>query len=86
MYNLELNRVIEEIKKRKSKCVLIQLPDGLKQKANAIVDSIEEKTTAKILILFGSCYGGCDLPFGLNTLKIDLMIQWGHSRFYKEEW
>ena len=86
MYNLELDKVIAEIKTRKSKRVLIQLPDGLKRKADAIADTIEEKTAAEVLILFGSCYGGCDLPFGLNTLKVDLMIQWGHSRFYKEEW
>ncbi len=86
MYNLELERVISEIKRRKPKQVLLQLPDGLKQKAGMIADTIEEKTDAQVFILFGSCYGACDLPLGLDVLKIDLMIQWGHNRFYKEEW
>jgi len=86
MFNLELNKVIEEIKKQKPKQVLIQLPDGLKQKANIIVDTIEEKTSAKTFILFGSCYGACDPPYGLDVIKIDLMIQWGHNRFHKETW
>ena len=86
MYNLELDRVVEEIKRRKPKQVLLQLPDGLKQKAGMIVDVIEEKTDVQVFILFGSCYGACDLPLGLDVLKIDLMIQWGHNRFHKEEW
>ena len=86
MYKLELTRAIEDIKSRGSRRVLIQLPDGLKQKAGMIVDDIEEKTGTDVFILFGSCYGACDLPFGLDVLKIDLMIQWGHNRFHKEEW
>lgn len=86
MFNLELDKVLEEIKIKKARQVLIQLPDGLKNKADQIVDSIEEKTSAKAFILFGSCYGACDLPFGLDVIKIDLMIQWGHNRFHKEPW
>ncbi|MEK6871847.1 MAG: diphthamide synthesis protein [Nanoarchaeota archaeon] len=86
MFNLELDRVISEIKKRKPKQVLLQLPDGLKQKAGFVVDVIEKETEAHAFILFGSCYGACDLPLGLDILKIDLLIQWGHNRFFKEKW
>ncbi|MDP2672360.1 MAG: diphthamide synthesis protein [Nanoarchaeota archaeon] len=86
MYNLELNKLIKEIKKRNSKQVLIQLPDGLKNKSNQIVDFIEVKTNAKAFIWFGSCFGACDLPLGLDVLKMDLIVQWGHNRFNKKEW
>ena len=86
MYNLELEKLIQEIKKRDSKQVLIQLPDGLKNKSNEIVDFIEENTNAKAFIWFGSCFGACDLPLGLDILKIDLIVQWGHNRFNKKEW
>jgi len=86
MFNLELNKVIEEMQKRKPKHVLIQLPDGLKHRADEIVDYIEQKIDAQVLILFGGTYGACDLPLGLNVIDIDLMIQWGHNRFHKEEW
>ena len=86
MYNLELNKLIQEIKKRNSKQILIQLPDGLKNKSNEVADFIEKNTDAKAFIGFGSCFGACDLPLGLDILKIDLIVQWGHNRFNKEEW
>ena len=86
MYKLELDKIIKEIKKRNSKQVLIQLPDGLKNKSNEIIDFIEDKTNAKAFIWFGDCYGACDLPLGMDALGIDLIIQWGHNRFNKETW
>lgn len=82
-YNLELDKVILNIKKSHAKLVLLQFPDGLKQYALSIVDFLEEKTQNKIefLIWFGSCYGACDTPVGLEKIKpkIDLVIQFGHN-------
>lgn len=87
MYNLELNKVIEEIKARNAKQVLIQLPDGLKIRAAEIIDSIENNTDAKAFLWLTDCFGACDLPLGLDILKIDLMIQFGHNRYWKtKEW
>jgi len=85
-YRLELDKIVNEIEQRKATQVLIQLPDGLKTKAAEIVDHIESNTEAKAFIFFGNCFGACDLPLGLDILKIDLMIQFGHNRFNKEEW
>ncbi len=87
MYNLELDRVIREIREKNARTVLIQLPDLLKPKANDIADAIEDQTSAKVLIWFSSCFGACDIPLGLEVLNIDLMVQFGHNRFIKEkEW
>ena len=86
MYKLELDNLIEEIKKRKAKRVLVQLPDGLKHKADFVVEKVEKETSADIFIWFGSCYGACDIPLGLDILKIDMIVQWGHNRFIKQEW
>ena len=80
-YDLELERAIKEIKKSNAKLVCIQLPDGLKKYADAIQKEIESKTTAKVLIWLGSCFGACDIPQGLDKIGVDLLIQWGH-----EEW
>lgn len=80
-YDLELDSVIREIKKMKAKMVCIQLPDGLKNKAIEIVNILEEKTSAKVLIWMGTCFGACDLPQGLEKLGVDLLIQWGHSEW-----
>jgi 2-(3-amino-3-carboxypropyl)histidine synthase len=80
-YDLELERIISEVKKNKAKLILLQFPDGLKPYATAVVDYLAEKTNAKFLIWIGSCYGACDIPTGLEKLKpkIDLVIQFGHN-------
>ncbi|MCK9595864.1 diphthamide synthesis protein [Candidatus Pacearchaeota archaeon] len=80
-YDLELEKVVSNIKKAKAKLVLLQFPDGLKQYATAVVDYLREKTNAEFLIWIGSCYGACDTPTGIEKLKpkIDLTIQFGHN-------
>jgi len=81
-YNLELERVANTIKKQKAKRVLIQLPDGLKQYATQIVDELKNKFKIKsdIFIWLDSCYGACDIPIAESEkLKIDLIVQFGHS-------
>jgi len=82
-YELELERVVAEVKKTKAKLVLLQFPDGLKPYATSIVDYLDEKFKKRVqfLIWLESCFGACDLPAGLEKLKpkIDLVIQFGHS-------
>jgi len=82
-YSLELKKAVSEIRKAGAKSVCIQLPDGLKPLAGEISDYIEKNTKAKTIIWLGSCFGACDLPSGLENLKIDFTIQWGHTSF---EW
>jgi len=81
-YDLELDRVVKEIRNQKAKTVCIQLPDGLKQKAKEICDRIKKDTNAEALIWLGSCFGACDVP-NLDKLDkdVDLLIQWGHSEW-----
>ena len=80
-YDLELNKAVNQIKNQKSKLVCIQLPDGLKPKAKEIKEEIENKTKANVIIWLGSCFGACDIPQNLEKLKVDLLIQWGHSKW-----
>lgn len=83
-YDLEFDKIISEIKKKrvsqahsdsskrsrtKAKLVLLQFPDGLKQYATLVVDYLREQTSAEFLIWLGSCYGACDTPTGLDKLK-----------------
>jgi 2-(3-amino-3-carboxypropyl)histidine synthase len=75
-YDLELNKAVAEIKNTKAKTVCIQLPDGLKAKADEIVTFLEQETGAQVLIWLNSCYGACDWPLGLD---VDILIAWGHS-------
>lgn len=79
-YDLELEKVISLINKKKARLVCLQLPEGLKPQALKITDEIERKTKAKCLIWMNSCFGACDVP-NLSHIKpkIDLLIQWGHA-------
>ncbi|MBI4146195.1 diphthamide synthesis protein [Candidatus Woesearchaeota archaeon] len=80
-YDLELDAVVDKIKKENSKVVCIQLPEGLRPYAAEIVKDIQSKTSAKVIIWLGSCWGACDLPLEVNRLGVDLLIQWGHSEW-----
>lgn len=76
--DLELNKAIEKIKETKAKKVCLQLPDGLKIRAEEIKKQIESQTNIEIFIWLGNCYGACDTP---NLPNFDLLIQLGHSRW-----
>jgi len=78
MYNLELEKAVDEIKTAKAKTVLIQLADGLKPRAKEVQQFLQEKTGAEIIIWGGSCFGACDIPLEAENLGVDLLLQWGH--------
>ena len=80
MYNIELKKAVEQINNINAKKVCIQLPDGLKPKAQKITDFLKKETNAKIVIWAGTCFGACDIP-KIVDLGFDLLIQWGHSKW-----
>lgn len=80
LYDFELERVITEIKTRKSKKVLLQLPDGMRSFALQIVNSIERSTNSKVILSGDSCYGACDIALTqAQELFVDLILHYGHS-------
>jgi 2-(3-amino-3-carboxypropyl)histidine synthase len=82
VFDLEKERLIEAIKRRKAKKVLIQLPNGLKNYAINLSSFIEENTGAIAYISGGPCYGGCDLALQeARMLNVDLIVHYGHSQF-----
>lgn len=84
-YNLEIERVVKEIRKlrKKKPIVLLQFPDGLKPQATRVADELESKTGATCLIWMDSCFGACDTPVLPAKLekKIDLLVSFGHSEW-----
>ena len=75
-YGLEFERLAGVIKKRKSKTVLLQFPDGLKPYATKIVDYLQKICrTTEFTIWADSCFGACDVP----ETKNDLVVQFGHA-------
>ena len=82
-YKIDMDAVINEIKKNHPRRVLIQLPDGLKPEAKKIADEITAKTGCEALIWADSAYGACDLPLGTEKLGIDITFHFGHSAWRK---
>ena len=79
-YDLELDRVIAEIKEKNAKFVGLQLPEGLKKDAVKIAEEIESKTGAKTVIFTDTCYGACDTKKKEGEmLGLDLIIHFGHT-------
>ena len=77
--DLELDKAIEKIKEENPSTVLIQLPDGLKPKANIIQEELLKAIpTLNITFWAGDCYGACDTP---NVKGFDLFIAFGHSKW-----
>jgi len=79
IYELELDRIDENIKKSKAKIVLLQFPDGMKPYSTAIADELKTRNkNSEFLIWFSTCFGACDIP-PINDKSIDLVVQFGHS-------
>lgn len=78
-YDLETERMIEEIKKENAKLVLLHLPDGLKPRAKELQEIVKKQTDAEVLIWGGSNFGACDLPIDSQRIGVDLIIHFGHS-------
>lgn len=76
-YDMELDRVVETIRKEKATRVLVQFPDGLKPWANSIVQELKKRVSCEFFIWLGSCYGACDVP---DVKDFDLLVQFGHSK------
>lgn len=80
-YELEFDKVVKKIREKNAKRVLLQLPDGLKNKAKQIQERLQTETGVQILIWAGSNYGACDIPQSINKLGVDLLVHYGHSEF-----
>ena len=80
-YEMEIDNIVRIIKKNSYKKIYLQFPDGLKPNATSITKKIREETNSEIFIWLGSCFGACDLPPSLDLIGIDLLVQFGHTKW-----
>ncbi|MGC8936480.1 MAG: diphthamide biosynthesis enzyme Dph2, partial [Candidatus Methanomethylicaceae archaeon] len=80
-YDLEIERVIAEVKSRGVKSVIIQAPDGLKPYVKDLWEALSSFGVT-VYISTDPCYGACSLAddFG-KMLGAELLIHIGHRRF-----
>jgi len=84
-FDLEEERLKEEIRKRGAKRVLFQLPEGLKAEGPRLA-SIAEKIGAIAIVSADPCYGACDLSVQeAESLGADLLVHYGHSEMMPQQ-
>ena len=82
MYSLNYEKILAAIKEQAAKRILIQLPDGLKNKTLEIQEKItKEFSDIEILFWAGSNFGACDLPTGIDKLNVDILLHFGHTEW-----
>jgi 2-(3-amino-3-carboxypropyl)histidine synthase len=81
--DFEKEKLIEELKKRKPKKVLVQLPEGVKQNTLEIKEIFKN---LKIEVFFSgeTCWGGCAIAVSeAKEIEADLIVHFGHAEFIK---
>ncbi len=82
-FDLEEQRIKQEILKLGAKHVLLQMPQGLKPQATAIAKTVEACGSVAV-ILADPCYGACDIAANeAEGLGVDLIIHFGHAKMVK---
>jgi 2-(3-amino-3-carboxypropyl)histidine synthase len=80
-YDFDMDRAVDEARKRGAKRVLIQAPDGLKQYLDSLYLRLASEGIFTV-ISADPCYGACDLAeAAAGFVKPDLLIHIGHAKF-----
>ena len=81
--NFELEKLISELKKRKPKKILVQLPEGVKQNVFDI-NKIFKELEIEVIYSGETCWGGCSVAVQeAEALGADLIVHFGHAEFIK---
>jgi len=80
LYQFEETGIIEEIRKRRSKRVLLQMPEGLKPIGFGLAKRIENLAKVEVFVSGDPCYGACDLALNSKRqIEAELLIHLGHA-------
>jgi len=84
MLKLDLTNAIKELKKLKAKKVFLQIPEGLKTKAENIIEELEEKGFS-VICEMDPCFGACDVkPSEAKRMECDAILHLGHTKFMEK--
>jgi 2-(3-amino-3-carboxypropyl)histidine synthase len=80
MYEFEVDRITNEMKRRGSRRVLLQMPEGLKPMGFELAMMLEKSTGVEVFVSGDPCYGACDLAlYPKRHVEADLLIHVGHA-------
>tara|TARA_Y100000310_G_scaffold337716_1_gene425496 strand:- start:248 stop:1234 length:987 start_codon:yes stop_codon:yes gene_type:complete len=79
--DFEEEKLIRELKKRKPKKVLVQLPEGIKQNSVEI-SKVIESLGIEVIFSGETSWGGCSVALKeAEALNVDLIVHFGHAKF-----
>jgi 2-(3-amino-3-carboxypropyl)histidine synthase len=85
MLQIELTQAIKELKKYKAKKVFLQVPEGLKTRAENIIEELENKGF-EVATSMDPCYGACDVKQSeAKRLSCDAILHLGHTSFVEKK-
>ena len=77
----EIRKSVEHLDIRNKK-VAVQIPEGLKQYADQILNELREKRAQEVFLFIDPNFGACDLKDrDARELGADILIHFGHNRF-----
>lgn len=83
--DFEKEKLVNELKKRKPKKVLVQLAEGIKKNAGEIEEWIVE-LGIEVAFSGETCWGGCDIAIDeARAVGADLIVHFGHAEFIKTD-
>jgi len=81
MYEIETERITAEIRKRQSKRIVLQMPEGLKPLGFRLAKHLEKDAGVEVFVSGDPCYGACDLSIHPKELVgADLLVHLGHAQ------
>ena len=80
-HDFQLEELIKRIEENDHRLIALQIPEGLKMQALEMMDEIEEKSSAKVILAADPCYGACDLVHDkMKMMGVELVAHMGHSQ------
>jgi len=80
MYQIEEAKIIEEVRRRGSKRILLQMPEGLKPIGFKLARLLEKEVGVEVFVSGDPCYGACDLALNPKAhVNADLLVHLGHA-------
>jgi 2-(3-amino-3-carboxypropyl)histidine synthase len=77
-YQLEIERVVELIRRSGAGRVGLQAPEGLARLLPGLAEKIRRETGATVIVSGDPCYGACDVDQELAR-EVDLLVHLGHA-------
>ncbi len=85
VFDFEKEKLVKELRSKKPKKVLVQLPEGIKQNVLEVLE-IFEKENVEVIFSGETCWGGCSIAVQeAQALGVDLIVHFGHAPFVDVE-